>query len=412
MAETFGHPGAQVVVDEAACDAFDGLFACRIDVEEDHVVEQRETVGEFVIEVAGAGVEVRLEDACQPPPVEHLTQGEDALADFFRMMGVVAQQDVAAVFDFEVEAPVYAAVCLHAAAYLVGVGTGDLCECHGGDAVVDVDAHGDAQLNAVDAAERRDEVERDAPVTDVQVFGVEVALVAAVVVTADAGLRLGVQFETPVADQDAVGTDERRIVAEALQISLLGAVDVEVVGVRGRDDGGIGRQVVERAVELVGLNDDIGARVVDEVVRAVVLRDAAEEGVATHVALVQDVGRHGRGGRLAVRAGHAESFHRTGECSEHLGAFLYLKAVCAEPRQFFVVGGYGRRVDNKCVRTVTAGFGDGIGVVVVMDEGSLFAELLGEGAGCAVVAAHGDAFREEIAFEGAHADAAGSDEIY
>ena len=184
-----------------------------------------------------------------------------------------------------------------------------------------------------------------------------------------------------------------------------------MVGVGSGDDGGIRCQVVERAVELVGLDDDIGARVVDEEVRAIVFRDAAEEGVAAHMALVQNVSRHGRGGCLSVCAGYAEALHRTGERAEHLRTLLYFEAIRAEPCQLFVVGRYGRCVDNERVRTVTAGFGNCLGIIGVVDEGSLFAELFGEGAGGAVVAAHGDAFRDEITFEGAHSDAAGSDEI-
>ena len=84
-------------------------------------------------------------------------------------------------------------------------------------------------------------------------------------------------------DECASGVDERGIVLEALPIGLGGAVDVEVVGVGGGDDGNVGRQLVERAVILVGFDDHVVALVGEQQVGAIVLRDATEESGGAHV---------------------------------------------------------------------------------------------------------------------------------
>ena len=411
-AERARHVGAQRVVYQPAADALDGLLAGGIDVGQDDLVQQRQGVGKLRVEVAGAGVEVGLEDGRQAAAVKHLAQRKDALANLLGVMGIVAQEDDAVGLYLEVEAPVHAAVGGHGLPYLVGRGAGNLCQGHGGDAVVDVDAHGHTQFDAVDAAQRRAEVEDDAAAADAQVFGVKLPLVAGVTVARDAAAGAFVHLQPRVGHQCAAVLDERGVVGETFQIGFLRTVDVEVVGV-GRGDGrGVGAQVVERAVKLVRLDDHIRARGRKQVVRAVVLCDAAQEGAASHVALVQDVRQHGRRRGLAVRAGHAEALHAARQDAQHLGALHHLEARTAEMLQLAVVGGDGRGIDHQRVRLVAESSGDEGGVVVIMNLCPLGLEGARQGAGRAVVAAHGAALGQEIALKGAHAYAAGADEIY
>ena len=96
--------------------------------------------------------------------------------------------------------------------------------------------------------------------------------------------------------------------AEALEISLLSAVDIEVVGVGGCDNAHPRTQPVKTAVELICLYNDVIAVVGENIVCAIVLRDTAEESVAVDVALVHDMGAHRRRGGLSVGSCHAESF--------------------------------------------------------------------------------------------------------
>ena len=86
---------------------------------------------------------------------------------------------------------------------------------------------------------------------------------------------------------------------------------------------------MEGAVVLVGLDHGVVAVVADQEVGAVVVGDAAEEGVTAHVALVQQVRQHGGGRRLAMRARDAESALAAGELAQQLGALDHAVALGA-----------------------------------------------------------------------------------
>ena len=120
--------------------------------------------------------------------------------------------------------------------------------------------------------------------------------------------------------QGASGADEFGEMSEALQVCFFGAVDVEVVGVGGRDDGYVGLQAVEGAVVLVGLGHGPGRGGGEQQVAVVVAEYAAEEGVAAHAACVEHVGGHGRSGGLAVCAREAEGAGAAGDDAEGFGA--------------------------------------------------------------------------------------------
>jgi hypothetical protein len=83
-----------------------------------------------------------------------------------------------------------------------------------------------------------------------------------------------------------------REAGEAFEISLLRAVDVEMVGVGGGDDSDVGRQMMERTVVFVGLDDRVGRRGVEQEIAVVVAEHAAEEGVAAGLGGVQYMGGH------------------------------------------------------------------------------------------------------------------------
>lgn len=112
--------------------------------------------------------------------------------------------------------------------------------------------------------------------------------------------------------------------------------------------------MVERAVELVGLYDYVRARRVEQIVRPVVFRDAAQEGVAAYVAFVEQVGQHGRRRGLAVRARHAEAAHVARQQAQYLGALVYLESGRTEIVQLAVVRRDGRRIYNQRVPHVAA----------------------------------------------------------
>ena len=122
----------------------------------------------------------------------------------------------------------------------------------------------------------------------------EVAFVLAVFVYLDAVLHVLLHLQVFVDDEGTARLDQFCVVAEAFQISLLGAVDVEVVWVGRCDDAHPWTQPVEAAVELICLDYYVVALVGEDVVGAVILGNTTQEGIAIYMALVHDVGAHGR----------------------------------------------------------------------------------------------------------------------
>ena len=186
----------------------------------------------------------------------------------------------------KVEAAVHTSKGFHTRADLFSGEPGNLCESHRSNAILDVHSHRHSQLNVADVAEGRDKVKTDLSTADADVGGVEITGFAGVSVGGDAGGRVGLHLQPCVQDEKPSELDEFRVVAEALEVGLFCAIDVQVVGIRGGDDCGKGRESVEGAVELIGLDDDIVAFGREDVVRTIVLGDASEEGVAVHMALV------------------------------------------------------------------------------------------------------------------------------
>ena len=110
-------------------------------------------------------------------------------------------------------------------------------------------------------------------------------------------------------DQCAIGTDKACVVRETFKISLFRAVDVQMVGVCSRNDRSIGLQMVERTIKLVCLYNDEITIIVEQVICRIVFCDTSQKSVAAYVAFVKQMRRHSRCRRLAVRTGHAETFH-------------------------------------------------------------------------------------------------------
>ena len=205
------------------------------------------------------------------------------------MVAVVAEEHVAWVVDLEVEATLHSRVGLHAAAQFLRRAAVELCHCHGGDTILDIDGYGMAQRNLGHRLQRRYEVEDDLAVADADVGSVEVSLVAAVGVGLHPLGYVGLHLQSCVEDQRASGLYQFGVVAEALQVSLLCAVDVEMVGIGRGDDRHPGAQPVEGTVKLIGLYDHIVACQREDVVAAHILRDASEKSRAADTAFREDM---------------------------------------------------------------------------------------------------------------------------
>ena len=232
----FGDVRAQTVQDEATADAGDRLLAGRIDVCQDDLVGQRETVGKVGVEITSPGVEVRLEDDSDLSSLVQFAYGADALRNLCRMVGIVAQYGVCGGLQFEVEAAVYPAEGGHAQLDFCIGGTVQMCQGHGGYAVFNVDADRYTQLDVLDARIWCHEIQEDFAPTNADVLGMEVAFRTSIGIDLHAFLHVWSQCQILMDDECAARADEGSIVAEAFQVGFGCAVDVQVVGVGGGDD--------------------------------------------------------------------------------------------------------------------------------------------------------------------------------
>ena len=169
--------------------------------------------------------------------------------------------------------------------------------------------------------------------------------------------------------------------------------------------------MVERTIELICFNHHKGTLRVDEVVSAVVLSNTTEKSVTSHMALIEQVSCHGCCGGFSMCSSHTESFHLLRQSAEHLGALMYLKSILAKPHKFFVFGRNGRCVNHQCCLRV-ATFGREVDILLLVDLGALFAEPFCKFGGRSVITANENSIVKKIALQGAHADAACTDEIY
>ncbi|MPN00100.1 hypothetical protein SDC9_147294 [bioreactor metagenome] len=70
-----------------------GKFPSRVDVEQNHFIEQRQAVGKFFIEVTRAAIQVRLKNSCNLSVGIKFANRHHALLDFGRMVCIVTQED-------------------------------------------------------------------------------------------------------------------------------------------------------------------------------------------------------------------------------------------------------------------------------------------------------------------------------
>ena len=90
--------------DDLGGDALDRLLACGIDRQQQHFVGLRQRLGELAVEVARAGVEVRLEDRRHAPAGKHPPHRGERGGQFARMVGIVVHVDLPRGIDIEFEA--------------------------------------------------------------------------------------------------------------------------------------------------------------------------------------------------------------------------------------------------------------------------------------------------------------------
>ena len=246
---------------------------------------------------------MRLEDCCDVAVLIQFANALCALEYLLGVVSIVAEEHYLVGLQLKVEAAVNALICAHSVFQLLYRASVELCHRHSCHAVLDVYGHRLAKSYVLYAFYRRHEVECYLAVVDADVLCMEVAFAEAVLIYAHPFWHLWFHLQAAVDNQSTAVLDESGVVLETLKIGLLGSVDVQMVGVGACYYRHPRAQPVERAVELIGLDNHIVALLAQYVVRLVVLRDTAEESIAVDVALVHDVSAHCGGCCLAVCTG-------------------------------------------------------------------------------------------------------------
>ena len=239
----------------------------------------------------------------------------------------------------------------------------------------------------------------------------EIALMLAVGVDFHSIGHTWLEFQPCVHDERAARAYERGEMCKTLEIVLIGAIDVEVVGIGRRHHSDVGAQVMKRAVKLVGLNHRELAGAREQEIAVVVAQHPSQESVAANSRHLKDMGRHARRGGLAMRSGKAQSLAVVSDDTQHLGTLYNLKSIVTEVAQPGMVAGHRRRVNHQRAVLVAAVTGNEVGVLVVDDFHPFLFQSLSEFTGCAVISRHLLALSKEIALQRSHPNATGSHEI-
>ena len=184
-----------------------------------------------------------------------------------------------------------------------------------------------------------------------------------------------------------------------------------MVRIGSGDYGNIRAQAMERAVELVGLDNAEGGVGAQKKVRSIVAEHSAEKGVRACSLNGEGVGRHRRRGRFSVGSREADRFRRGRDESEHFRTLHYCEAIAAEPAQPAMAFGHGGGEDNESVGRIAEPLRNKRVIVVEDNVDSFGLKGFGQARRSAVISGHTDAPAVEIAFESRHSYAAGSDEI-
>ena len=137
---------------------------------------------------------------------------------------------------------------------------------------------------------------------------------------------------------------------ETFAIGFGCAVDIEVIGVGGGDDGNPRAQPMKRTVVLVGFGNGDVTFVGQQQVGAVVFEYPAQKRVTIHRRLPQQVCNHARYGGFSVRSGNTNGVACFGYLAQHLRAFHQGETVLPKVLQLAVRGGNGGGVNDQ--RTV------------------------------------------------------------
>jgi hypothetical protein len=138
--------------------AGDGLFACRIDIQENEAVKLRQGLCKSLCKVTRPGVEMRLEDTGEVSVGIHSSGRTDGGGKFGGVMRIVIDEDGTGGIETDVKTSSGTGEGGKSGTDLIGRNTVEKGESHSGDGIFDVDEKGHAQLEIIDLLGGCDEV--------------------------------------------------------------------------------------------------------------------------------------------------------------------------------------------------------------------------------------------------------------
>ena len=185
-------------------------------------------------------------------------------------------------------------------------------------------------------------------------------------------------------------------------------VDVQMVCIHGGDGRNARVQLVEGAVELIGLSHHHRI-VAHQQVGAVVARDASEEGGASFSALGEYMRHQSRGRGFPVSPGHRKAALTPGDFAQNPGAFHHPVAPVKGLAKLSQLRRDCRSVNHKSLLPV---LGQEFGTVLIVHCNAFLLQLMRQFARGFVVAADLKSLELEVTGDGAHPYSAYSYEIY
>ncbi len=327
-------------------------------------------------------------------------------------MCIVAQQDQFVAFYPDVKPAVNTLEGLHSLSNHIIGRAAQLCHSHRRNTILYVHLYGNTETDAFYISENRNKVKCYLASAHTNVVCVEIACCQTVGQLLHASLKIRAERQSGVNDQCSARLYQMRIFAEALQISVISAIYVQMIRVGSRHDADVGTQPVERAVKLISLNNHIIAFIAEQIVCAIVLGDASHKCVALLWRLHQQMGNHCCCRRLAVCACHTKSFHALRQYTQNLSPFFDFKITLTEIIQLLMVFGNGGSINHQRCLLIAECFRNQVGVILKVQVCTFFEHSVCQRRSFTVIACNSYLLQQEVAHQCAHTYSAGSDKVY
>ena len=219
---------------------------------------------------------------------------------------------------------------------------------HSSHCVFDIYLHRNTQLYICDTPFRHHKIKHDGSVAYTYVTGMKIPPVTSrISIYFYILLYAGNQLDTFLHNQTATRLYQRSEMSETLQISLLGSVDIQMIGIGCRNDSHIGMQPMERTVIFIGLDYRKRRLFRQDKVTVIITKNTTQERIATYRRFMKDMSSHARCRGLAMSAGKAQAFARLRNQPQQLGTLYHSETMLPEINQSGMTCGNRRSINDQ-----------------------------------------------------------------